>query len=188
MGHDVADDRMADEGEIAHDVQDLVAHELVLEPQGVQDARIADDDGVLERSAERQAALPQPLHFLQEAEGAGRGDVLGEALLGDPLGARLVLEQRMVEADGVADLEVIRRVNRNALVAGRDLHRLQDLQVLARRGELLDARFLQQVQERRAAAVHDRHFAVIELDDDVVDDPFRVRPAYKPLGSLPFHQ
>ena len=75
----------------------------------------------------------------------------------------------MVEADRVADLEVIRRVNRDALVAGGNLHRLQDLQILAAGGELLDARFLQQIQERRAAAVHDRHFAMIELDDDVVD-------------------
>ena len=49
------------------------------------------------------------------------------------------------------------------------LHGLQDLEILARGGELLDARFLQQIQERRAAAVHDRHFAMIELDDDIVD-------------------
>ena len=35
--------------------------------------------------------------------------------------------------------------------------------------EPLDAGFLQQEQERRAAAVHDRHFALTEFDDDVVD-------------------
>ena len=33
----------------------------------------------------------------------------------------------------------------------------------------LDAGFLHEIQERRRAAVHDRHFVAIELDDDVVD-------------------
>ena len=51
----------------------------------------------------------------------------------------------------------------------RDLHRPQDLDVAPRRRQPLDARFLHQIQERRRAAVHDRHFVVRELDDDVVD-------------------
>ena len=33
----------------------------------------------------------------------------------------------------------------------------------------LHARFLNQIDERRGAAVHDRHFRRVELDDDVVD-------------------
>jgi len=33
----------------------------------------------------------------------------------------------------------------------------------------LYARFLDQVDERRRAAVHDRHFRGVQLDDDVVD-------------------
>ena len=66
---------MADQRQVADHVEDLVAHELVFEAQRVQHAGVADDDGVLERAAERQAVLAQPLHFLQEAEGARRGDV-----------------------------------------------------------------------------------------------------------------
>ena len=41
--------------------------------------------------------------------------------------------------------------------------------MLPRGRQPLDARFLHQIQERRRAAVHDRHFVVGELDDDVVD-------------------
>ena len=53
---------------VADHVQDLVAHELVVEPQRVvQHAGVADDDGVLERAAERQPLLAQHLHFLEEA-------------------------------------------------------------------------------------------------------------------------
>ena len=90
-------------------------------------------------------------------------------LLGDAQRPRLVPQQRMVEADAVGDLEVIRRVERDALVAARERDRPDDLQVLARRLQPLHAGFLNQVDERRRAAVHDRHFRRVQLDDDVVD-------------------
>ena len=115
--HHVAEHRTAEQRQVADRVENLVADAFVFEAQRVQHAGVADDDGVLERAAQRQPLLAHPLHFLQEAEGAGRGDVVGEALLGDPGGARLVAQQRVVEADGVADLEVIRRVDGDVLVA-----------------------------------------------------------------------
>ena len=81
----------------------------------------------------------------------------------------LMPQQRMIEADRVADLEAIGRIDRDALVAVLHLDRPQDLDRLARRAEFLHAGVLNQVDPRRRAAVHDRHFGVIELDDDVVD-------------------
>jgi hypothetical protein len=68
-------------------------------------------------------ALPQHLDFLQEAERPRRRDLLDEALFRDPHRARLVAQQRVVEADAVGDLEVIRRVERDALVAVRQRDR-----------------------------------------------------------------
>src|SRR5262245_54691843 len=49
--HDrVREDRIADECEVAHEIEDLVADELVLEAErAVQDAGVADDDRVVER-------------------------------------------------------------------------------------------------------------------------------------------
>ena len=44
----------------------------------------------------------------------------------------LVPQQRMVEADGVADLEAIRRIHGDPLVAVLHLHLPQDLNRLAR--------------------------------------------------------
>ena len=76
----------------------------------------------------------------------------------------------MIEADAVGDLEVIGRVQRDPLVALRQRDRAQHLQIATRRRQLLDTRLVQdQVHEWRGAAVHDRHFGMIELDDDVVD-------------------
>ena len=51
----------------------------------------------------------------------------------------------------------------------RQRERPQDFHVAARRGKPLDAGFMNQVDERRRAAVHDRHFRRVQFDDDVVD-------------------
>ena len=59
MGDDMTDDRISDERQVTNDVQDLVTHELIFEAQGVQHAGVADDDGVFERAAERQALQEQ---------------------------------------------------------------------------------------------------------------------------------
>jgi hypothetical protein len=107
--------------------------------------------------------------LLEEAERAGRRDLLDEGLLRQADRPRLVAEQRMIERDAVGDFEVIRRVERNPLVPPRDRDRPEHLEVPARRRERLDARLLNQVDERRGAAVHDRHFRRVQLDAGVVD-------------------
>ena len=78
--HEVADHRVSDERQIADHVENLVADELVLEPQCVvEDAGLAENDGVVERTAERETALAQHLDFLQEAERPRRRDLLDES-------------------------------------------------------------------------------------------------------------
>ena len=158
-----------DQRQVANHVQNLVAHELVLEPQRIEHAGLAEDDRVLERAAEREPALAQHLDFLQEAERPRRRDLVDEHVLVEVDRLLLMPEQRMIEADRVADLEAIGRIEGDALVALLELHRPEDLDRLARRGELLHAGVLNQVDPRRRAAVHDRHFGLVQLDADVVD-------------------
>jgi len=67
--------------------------------------------------AERQAVLPKHFDVFQERERARRRDIFDERLFGDPQRPRLVPEQRVVVADAVGDLEMVRRVERDALVA-----------------------------------------------------------------------
>ena len=119
MRDDVTDDGISDQRQVTDDIENLVADEFVVKTQRVQHAGVADHDRILERAAESKTVLPQPLHFLEEAEGARRGDVVREGGFGNAFRARLVPQQRMIEADRVADLEVIRGVDRNALVACR---------------------------------------------------------------------
>ena len=60
MGDEVADQRTADERHVANHIQNLVPHELVVEAERVvEDAGVADDDGVLERAAKGQTLLAQ---------------------------------------------------------------------------------------------------------------------------------
>ena len=71
--------RAAEQVDVAHDVEDLVAHELVGEAQGgVHDLLVVDEDAVVQPAAVRQAHRRQLLHVAQEAEGARRGDLVAE--------------------------------------------------------------------------------------------------------------
>jgi hypothetical protein len=147
-----------------------VAHELVLEAQlVVEHTGLADHHGVLEAAAEREPGLAQQLHFPQEAEGARGGDEVGEAARRDAQRQRLVPQQRVVEADRVADLEVVARHEPRALGAVDHLDRARDAQQLARHRERPQAHLVQQDHERRGAAVEDRHFRTVHLDAHVVD-------------------
>ena len=126
---EMADHREADERQIADDVEDLVADELVLEAQRVvQHAGLSEHDRVVERAAERQAALPQHLDFLQEAKRAGRRNLLDERLFRDLHRPRLMPDERVIEADAVGDLEVVGRIERDPLVPLGQGDRPQDLQ------------------------------------------------------------
>ena len=170
VGHEVADDRIADQRKIADGVEDLVADELVLETERVvENAGLAEDDGVLQRATERQAVLTQHLDVFQERERPRGCDFLDERLFGDAQRARLVAQQRMIVADAVGHLEMIGRIQRNPLVAARDRNRPDDFQILPGRLQPFHARFVNEIDERRRAAVHDRHLGRVQLDDDVVD-------------------
>src|SRR5207244_1511634 len=63
---DVTEHRTAEQREIADEIEDLVPHELVAVPEAVHDGVLADDDGVLERSAARQTVFPHRAKVLQE--------------------------------------------------------------------------------------------------------------------------
>src|SRR5262249_47030186 len=81
-GLHVALQRNAEQREVADQVEDLVAGELVPEAQpfGIQHAGLVQHDRVRERAAARQADRAQLLCVLQEAERARRCDLAREDL------------------------------------------------------------------------------------------------------------
>jgi len=65
--------RPAEQREVSQEIHDLVAHELVPEPQRPgEDARVVEHDGVLEAPAADQAPGPELGDVAREAEGPGR--------------------------------------------------------------------------------------------------------------------
>ena len=162
----------AGEGQVADRVEDLVTDELVGVAQalGVDHPVLADGDGVLERGAEREAGAPQLLHVAHEAEGAGAGDLAAEdgrrqidrlALAADHRGGEIDLH---VEAEAA----LVGEQFREGLALG-DANGLQNLQVAAARVLGDDADLVDGVDERSRAAVEDRHFGPVDLDQNVVD-------------------
>src|SRR5262249_10361909 len=71
--------RPPEEREIAHDVENLVPHELVGEAQlAVDHTVLSDQDAVVEATAGRQARRRELREFLHEAERARRSDLVAE--------------------------------------------------------------------------------------------------------------
>jgi len=176
VGLQASQEGVAEEREVPDRVQDLVPDELVLEAQlVVEDARLADHHRVLEAAAEREAALAQHLDLAEEAERAGGGDRLGEAARRHAQREGLVAQQRVIEADRVADLEVVGGSQARALRAVHHLDLLADLDVQARHGEGPQPRLMQQHHEGSGAAVEDRNLGAVHLDPHVVDAQPRER-------------
>src|SRR5881296_2765292 len=103
----------AEQRQIAEQVQDLVADELVAVAQPVQRAAIAEHDRVVERAAARQAVLPHEPEVAEEAVRPGRGELLDERPLTRRPGEDLRPDRRMVAVQRVTDPERVRRHNLN---------------------------------------------------------------------------
>src|SRR5262249_21294748 len=75
LGAEGAEDGSTGKGQVTDSIERLVTHEFVAVTKAfaIDDAVVADGDGVFEGGAERQARGPEPLHILHEAKGAGSG-------------------------------------------------------------------------------------------------------------------
>ena len=171
IGAVAAEDRHAGKGEIADGVEHLVADEFVGEAEAfrVDDAVFADNHGVIERGAEREAAGPELLDIGQEAEGAGTGDIAAEAFRADVGGEMLAADQRVFEIDLDLDAAAVVRHEFGVRLTDIDAHRLDDLEVADAGGEVRDAGMIDGVDESAGAAIHDRDFRSVDLDVGIVD-------------------
>src|SRR5580698_6873335 len=170
VGFDVAEDTLAEQGQIADQVEDLVADELILEAQRrVVDALAGEYHAVLARSATDEAHVQHRVLLLEEAEGSGGGDLADVAAVGKLNLEGFATDQRVREVDGVAHRVAFCRIDPDKLVALLQLVRAQDLQVDAFAALLADASLGNHLDERLRTAVEDGYLEVVELDDGIVD-------------------
>src|SRR5262249_31957701 len=146
------------ERQVAHSVQYLVANEFVRETRTlrVENAVVADYEGIFERRAECVARVPQARHIAQEAEGA-RARYVAERFGLYVDGQCLTPNQRVLELDLCFDAEPAGvRAQLSVGVPLRDPHRLEPLDVAPRAVERLEPPRIDCRHKGRRTAIHDR--------------------------------
>ena len=172
---DPAVEGTTEQREVADQVEDLVAHELVPESKRPrQDPGVVEDDGVVEAAAAGEAAGAQLRHLAGEAERAGGSDPRGEFFGAEDEGQFLLPDERMGEVDLVGDrqsrsarLEATRLPSRRTSTGSVERER-PDHRVLA-----LEAGGMEQPDERQGRAVQDRDFRSLDLDQAIVETQAR---------------
>ncbi len=132
----VAFDARAEQGEVAEQVEHLVAHELVREAQAVaiQHAIRIEHDGVVEAGAARATRAPECVDLADEAEGARARDLALEGRFGEiEVAQRLAADAGVLEVDLVAHAEAAAGLDADPALAVADLDRARYAQHVARR-------------------------------------------------------
>src|SRR5690606_23890813 len=130
---------------------------------------VADHHGVLQGRAQGKTGGPEALDILHEAKGARPSDLAAEAFRIEIEGQRLAPDCRAVEVD--VDLEPRPFIGPEfgPGTAGVDTHRLDDTNVATAGGKAFDADLFEGVDIKCGAAVENRHFVAVDVDQDVVD-------------------
>jgi len=170
VGFDVAEDALAEEGEVADEVEDLVADEFVREAQRrVVDAVVGEHDAVLTRRAAYESHVEHGALLLEEAEGARGRNLFDIGAVGELDAQSLAADERMREIDGVTDGVAVGRIYGDELVAFTQFVRAQDLEVGALAALLTETNAGDHLDEGLRAAVENGKLEIVELDDGVVD-------------------
>ena len=180
---DVAEDRPAQQREVADQVENLVTDELVAVAELVQDAALADDDRVVERAALREAVLPEIPHVLQEPVGAGGGDLLDEHVLRRFARDRLRADHGMGAVERVADAKHVAGDDLEPAGIGADPDGPVDDERLPTGRQGRAAGRVEQRDEGPRAAVDRRDLGPVDPDLEVVE-PQAGRRGHQVLDRL----
>ena len=169
FGDDVAEDVMSGKGEIADEVEDLMADELIIETQrAVEDALTVEDDGAGFGDAADEAHVAQHLLVFLKAESARRGDLRGVVSCSEVDGETLAANRRG-EIDLVGNAVAPARIDADELIAFADFDSLADAEVFAAAALCLEADVTEGFDIGERTAVEDGELEVVNFDDDVVD-------------------
>jgi hypothetical protein len=175
LGNDAAPDAAAGEGEVANEVKDLVADELVgkaqraiLDAPGVGRCAAGEDDGGVVGDAADEAHVAQHLLVFFEAEGACGSDEIGVGA-GFEVAVEGVATDGSGEVDRIVDRIALTGVDTDELAAFVYLNGLEDAEVFALAPLAAQAGGEQSFDVGLGAAVQDGDLEVVDLDDDVID-------------------
>src|SRR5690348_11065810 len=107
-GFDAAEERETDKGQIANEVEGLVAAKFVGIAEGaVHDPVFGENDGIVERTAADEAHGAEGLDIGFKAKGAGAGKNLAEGVGIDEQFDLLLADQGMGKINVAADAELV---------------------------------------------------------------------------------
>ena len=188
FGDHVTEKWLADQGEVADEIQRLVAAAFVGEAEaaGVEDGLAIEAHGVVERCAADQTHVAHLVELVFEAERPRGSEHGGVILRRDFQLERLTPNQRMREEHFTGEQEAVGRKNADALASAFNRYRFANPQVPFAAARLPDSGGADQIDKGLAAAVENRHFEVIDLDEGVVDS-HAVERAEQVLGGRDQH-
>src|SRR6266436_29425 len=135
----------------------------------VHDAIVGENDGVFKRAAANQTHGLERLNVTFEAKRPGASKQVAEGLGADHHLYFLLADQRVHEIHVAAHTKFIGGIDADAAVAFDNFERLQNLHVAAPSAELSNAALLQHLHKRLGAAIQDRYFNRINVDENVVN-------------------
>ena len=161
------------ERKVANQVEHLMANKFIVETKrAILHGAFADDDGAIIRCTANQSHVPQHGFVFAKPEGARRRNQITIRSGLEIADERLVTD-RCGKVDAVVDGVPISRVHADKLAADfrtlAHFHRLQNAEVLTLAALLLQTGFGNRFDIRLCTAIENRHFEVVDFDDDVVD-------------------
>ena len=184
LGDDVTEEGLADEGEVADQVEGFVAAALVGEAKsaGVEDGSVIEADRAVERCAADESHVAHLVELVFEAEGAGGGDVACVDFGGNFKLELLAANEGVVEEDVAGEDEAVGGEDGDSFSVAFDGDRAADVEVAAAAAVSADAGVEDHVDEGLSAAVEDGDFEVVDFDEDVVD-PHAIEGTEKVFGG-----
>ena len=171
LGNHVAQQRLANERQVANQVQRLVPAAFVIEAKAawIEHAAAVEADRIVQRRAANQAHVAHLVQLVLEPESPRRRNLRGIALRRHFHLHRLPADQRVLEPDLARQPERFVGQNRDALALVFHRYRAPDPQVAPFAPVMPETRALDQIDERHPTAIQNRNFQVIDLDKCVVD-------------------
>ena len=182
-GFDAAEEGKSDEGQVADQVESLVAAEFIGETErAVHDPIFREHNGVIERAAANQAHGAERLNVGLKAESAGTRKNSAEAFRVDGHFHFLLTDLRVGKIDVAANVKFVGGIDADAAAVIDDFDGLEDFKESAFAAEAADARLIEQLHERFGGTIENGDLDVIDVDVDVVNAT-RVRCGQKVFGG-----
>jgi len=169
LGDDEAAKRVADQGEIADEIERFVAAEFVGEAKGaVDDGVVGEDQSVFVGTAADEAHFAHAFEIALEAEGAGGSQQMAEGVAIDVQVHVLAADGGMREINGAADAELPGWINADTAAGVGDFEGLENAQVAAAAAKGANAGAAEHFDEGLRGAVEDGDFNGVEVHEAVV--------------------